>query len=646
LASILIGLLPAFAGFTAAAQSVNILIGRIATEEVEKQTFNAATQSWDLDYTIPPGASRFPRGLDAADLNGDGHLDAVVAMQTRFDKICWNDGAGDLSDCTDLSPEVASWDPVVADIDGQPGLDIFFAVDFGPNLVCLSDGTSPRPSFSCSEIEAIARRTWDADAGDLNGDGAVDVVFANRFEGGFLPIVRSRVCLNDGASPPSFTCSDFGPAGKPAHGVALADFDDDDNLDIVLNQGTTLDFPDPNPTQVCLNDGSANFTCGPTTGQNLRFTSGGFAVGDFNGDGRTDFIDPNNQKPADLCLNSTTNPPVFSCAPIDVGGAHGYAILGGFEAAPFDLDADGDLDVVFESGGGHTAEGFFYLADTCFNNLIDGDGSGNAFTCQRGTHRSGGGSGIIVASLDTPSDGEPPVVSNLLANPSPVEINTLSTLTATVDDSSTGGSTIASAQYSVDGGAALAMTAFDGVFDSESENVTAVLPGQATGVYEICVNGTDSAGNTGVDECVFLPVYDPNGGFVTGGGWVDSPSEADLENGASGKSSFGFVSKYKNGASTPDGNLQFVFKTGDISFHSTSMDWLVVTGQPRAMFRGEGQLNGDTTCKFEVDAWDESLSGEDGLGLKLFACGPDADINRYSLPATALGGGNIKIHQN
>jgi hypothetical protein len=47
-----------------------------------------------------------------------------------------------------------------------------------------------------------------------------------------------------------------------------------------------------------------------------------------------------------------------------------------------------------------------------------------------------------------------------------------------------------------------------------------------------------------------------------------------------------------------------------------------------------------------VDAWDESLSGEDGFGLKLFACGPGADVNRYLLPATTLGGGNIKIHRN
>ena len=126
---------------------------------------------------------------------------------------------------------------------------------------------------------------------------------------------------------------------------------------------------------------------------------------------------------------------------------------------------------------------------------------------------------------------------------------------------------------------------------------------------------------------------------------MNSPSSADLENGASGKATFGFVSKYLPGQSTPDGNLQFRFKDGDISFHSTSMDWLVVTGEPRAMFRGDGLLNGAGSCKFEVDAWDESSGGEDAFGLKIYACGPGS-TDRYNLPATALGGGSIKIHQN
>ncbi|MHC4442008.1 MAG: hypothetical protein ACYTF1_04095 [Planctomycetota bacterium] len=42
------------------------------------------------------------------------------------------------------------------------------------------------------------------------------------------------------------------------------------------------------------------------------------------------------------------------------------------------------------------------------------------------------------------------------------------------------------------------------------------------------------------------------------------------------KANFGFVCKYKLGASTPDGNLQFVYKKGDLKLHSTDMEWLVI----------------------------------------------------------------------
>ena len=76
------------------------------------------------------------------------------------------------------------------------------------------------------------------------------------------------------------------------------------------------------------------------------------------------------------------------------------------------------------------------------------------------------------------------------------------------------------------------------------------------------------------------------------------------------------------------------------------MDWLVVTGEPRAIFRGNGTINGATVCKFEVDAWDASYQpgSVDAFGLKIFACAGGGD--RYSLDATPLTKGSIIIHRN
>lgn len=172
-----------------------------------------------------------------------------------------------------------------------------------------------------------------------------------------------------------------------------------------------------------------------------------------------------------------------------------------------------------------------------------------------------------------------------------------------------------------------------------------IPPFLQSNVYNICVDGTDSAGNKGADACVLLPVYDPNGSFVTGGGQVASSSGADLLNPtASGQATFGFVSKYLPGRNTPSGNLQFHFKEGNLDFKSTSMDWLVVTGEPRAKFHGTGTINGTNVCNFEVDAWSASFAGNaDAFGLKITSCSNGGD--RYSLPATALTTGSIIIHK-
>ena len=246
-----------------------------------------------------------------------------------------------------------------------------------------------------------------------------------------------------------------------------------------------------------------------------------------------------------------------------------------------------------------------------------------------------------------PPDTTPPLLSNVQVSPDPVAINNSATLTANLDDSTTGGSNVASAEYNIDGGTFIPMSAVAAPFDSVSENVTAsVAPFTVAGLHTVCVRGRDVAGNVSAPECTLLVVYDPTGGFVTGGGAVNSPVGADLLNtSAAGRATFGFVSKYLPGRSTPDGNLEFQFKAGSLNFKSTSMDWLVVTGEPRGVFRGTGTINGANVCKFEVDAWDGSFQpgNVDAFGLKIFSCASGGD--RYSLSATALTQGSVIIHK-
>src|SRR5207248_1903008 len=124
------------------------------------------------------------------------------------------------------------------------------------------------------------------------------------------------------------------------------------------------------------------------------------------------------------------------------------------------------------------------------------------------------------------------------------------------------------AEYNINGGSFISMNPTDGAFNSASEGVSISLPAfTATGVYTVCARGKDNAGNVSDPICILVPVYDPNGGFVTGGGTISSPTGADLANpSTSGSASFGFVSKYLPGTNTPSGNLEFQFKAGNLNF--------------------------------------------------------------------------------
>ncbi len=107
------------------------------------------------------------------------------------------------------------------------------------------------------------------------------------------------------------------------------------------------------------------------------------------------------------------------------------------------------------------------------------------------------------------------------------------------------------------------------------------------GVYVVTLTVTDNHDETDTGRFEYIVVYDPDGGFVTGGGWIDSPDGAyAADTDLTGKATFGFVSKYKKGATIPTGETQFQFKVADLKFHSDSYEWLVVAG-PRAQYKGD-----------------------------------------------------------
>ena len=106
--------------------------------------------------------------------------------------------------------------------------------------------------------------------------------------------------------------------------------------------------------------------------------------------------------------------------------------------------------------------------------------------------------GKVVVQAAAP-DTTAPTASAVAAAPNPTDGASSVALTATVTDSGTPLGTIASAQYRIDAGAPVSMTAADGTFNAATENVQANVPvgSLSLGNHTIEVQGTDNAGNIG-----------------------------------------------------------------------------------------------------------------------------------------------------
>jgi hypothetical protein len=162
------------------------------------------------------------------------------------------------------------------------------------------------------------------------------------------------------------------------------------------------------------------------------------------------------------------------------------------------------------------------------------------------------------------------------------------------------------------------------------------------------MTGTDD--DTGAKTAsVMVVVYDPSAGFVTGGGWINSPAGAyKVDESLSGKATFGFVSKYKKGATVPTGTTQFQFDVAGLSFYSEAYEWLVVNqGGTNAQFKGSGTVNGaldpnGNPFKFMIWATDGS---PDKLRIRIWweADGIETDVYDNGVEQ-AIGAGNIVVH--
>jgi hypothetical protein len=176
------------------------------------------------------------------------------------------------------------------------------------------------------------------------------------------------------------------------------------------------------------------------------------------------------------------------------------------------------------------------------------------------------------------------------------------------------------------------------------------------GAYGIIIELTDDDGGTASTSFNFIVVYDPIAGYVTGGGFINSPVGAYADNPLlTGKANFGFVAKYQKGASVPSGNTEF--QSPGFNFKSTSYDFLVIAGS-KAQLKGSGTINKAGDYSFILTVTDGQQSGGGGIdrfkikiidkstGRVVYDNAPLSSDDLGSANPQAIQGGSIVIHSD
>lgn len=200
---------------------------------------------------IPIDEKAHALGVALADVNRDGHLDIILALEMQPNRLYLNDGYGKFSwkKNTFINENHDTEHVKVTDFDGDGFLDVIFVAEDDQNhefYLGNGDGT-----FRNASDRLLAKSEGNAlDIGDVNGDGLLDIVIGNTGE---KP--ANFLWLNNPENPGHFI--DYSSGGLPqinnqTQSIKLVDLDKDGFIDMVVGN----EVP---PNQIYFNDGKGNF---------------------------------------------------------------------------------------------------------------------------------------------------------------------------------------------------------------------------------------------------------------------------------------------------------------------------------------------------------------------------------------------------
>jgi uncharacterized protein (TIGR03437 family) len=332
-------------------------------------------------FTYPTGIS--PTGVTAADLNGDGLPDLVIASpnSNSLTVLLNNKGGGFAALApfnlgqTSLGATYAPQATIAADLNGDNKTDLVVLTAIGP-VVLLGNGDGtfqpPLPVSGCPQV-------YGAQVADINGDGipdlAVTCLYLGRFEvpiGAYLLVLPGK---GDGTFGAGTMYSLENLQATPWAALTIGDFNQDGKPDIAVATGGNL--------TVFLNDGKGNLT--PISSDNEPWSPSAIVAADFNGDGLLDLA------VSGQALSNPTNGIItvllgrgdgtFQAAPSLLAASDITGNLG--QLVAMDLNGDGHVDLAlgvpaYEPPARVAGLVFFAgRGDGTFENGLPFGGSGN-----------------------------------------------------------------------------------------------------------------------------------------------------------------------------------------------------------------------------------------------------------------------------
>lgn len=334
--------------------------------------FQSANHSTDLTGQQDVPLGKAPSAVVAADFNGDGHDDLAAATgtygldfqyQSAGVVVLFNDPTTDefvTGGYYPLGGEVRTrlfgqtiWDQVegvqprdlaAADLNDDGSVDLVTANSLTDNVsVLLNTGGG---AFTAPRTYAIGDSPRSVAVGDLDGDGAKDVVVANRaFGADSVSILVNTTVAGQATGDFAEGCGSPHGVGTRPDGVALADLDGSDGVDIVTANNGSDDM-----SALFNQPGGCDFKAEADSPYAVGSRPESLVTADLDGDGKVDDVAVANRGSDDVTvllndgINDGSDTSDFISSTYSVGSEPRSVAAG-------DVHGDGDVDLATANYG-------------------------------------------------------------------------------------------------------------------------------------------------------------------------------------------------------------------------------------------------------------------------------------------------------